>query len=167
MSDDVFPDRSMDHRDKIVWMIETNGWALEAVNAQPKAVPPRPPYAYSIGLESTFEFAEVAVFGLTPVASNGLIGLVVDLLRDGIKPPVGAVFTGLLDGEQRCAFLPIDVREHVDLFASAADWHRRTSFSVVQLIWPDRNGFLPFETGFDPRLRLAQPVMGRTDVLGE
>jgi len=30
----------------------------------------------------------------------------------------------------------------------------------VQLLWPDRNGFLPGEAGFDQRLRFAQPVLG-------
>jgi hypothetical protein len=31
---------------------------------------------------------------------------------------------------------------------------------MVQLLWPDRNGFLPFEPGFDQQLRFAQPVLG-------
>ena len=32
---------------------------------------------------------------------------------------------------------------------------------MVQLIYPDRNGFLPYEAGFDQRrMRLAQPVIG-------
>jgi hypothetical protein len=30
----------------------------------------------------------------------------------------------------------------------------------VQLLWPDRNGFLPTEAGFDRRMVLAQPVIG-------
>jgi len=28
------------------------------------------------------------------------------------------------------------------------------------LLYPDRNGFMPYETGFDQRMRLAQPVVG-------
>jgi hypothetical protein len=160
MAEDPFPDRSMEHRDKIAWMIETNGWALEPVGPRPDADPPIPAYAYSIGLDSGFGFPEVAVFGLTPVASNGLVSLVVALLRDGVRPPIGELFLGLLDGEQRCALLPVDLDEHLDLFETAAAWHRRTSFEVVQLVWPDRNGFLPFEPGFDQRLRFAQPMIG-------
>jgi hypothetical protein len=30
---------------------------------------------------------------------------------------------------------------------------------VWQLLWPDRNGFLPDEVGFDQRLRFAQPIL--------
>ena len=41
VSDDPMPDRSMEHLDKLLWMIETNGWALEPVAARPDLDPPR------------------------------------------------------------------------------------------------------------------------------
>lgn len=160
---DVFPDRSMEHRDKIAWMIETRGWAIEPVAADPDAAPPRGAFAYTIGLESTFGFPEVVVFGLTPVAASGLLGEVVDLLRSGTQLPVGALFVGLLDNDLRCALLPVDVTEHLELFETASAWHRRTTFGVVQLVWPDRNGWMPWESGFDARMRFAQPVIGTFD----
>jgi hypothetical protein len=31
------------------------------------------------------------------------------------------------------------------------------------LLYPDRNGFMPYETGYDQRMRLAQPVLGALD----
>jgi hypothetical protein len=31
---------------------------------------------------------------------------------------------------------------------------------MVQLMYPDRNGFMPYETGYEPRMALAQPVIG-------
>jgi hypothetical protein len=33
----------------------------------------------------------------------------------------------------------------------------------VQLLWPDRNGFLPYEAGFDARVSYAQPVIAVTE----
>jgi hypothetical protein len=30
----------------------------------------------------------------------------------------------------------------------------------VQLVWPDRAGWLPWESGFDERVSPAQPVIG-------
>ena len=116
VSDDPMPDRSMEHLDKVLWMIETNGWALEPVAARPELDPPRAAYAYSIGLEATFGFPEVVVFGQTPVHSRGIIGLVVDLLPGACSRPIGPLFLGLFDGEQRAALLPVDVDTHADLF---------------------------------------------------
>ena len=88
MSDEVFPDRSMEHDDKILWMVETHGWAMEAVMPRPDLQPPAPAYAYTVGLEQLVGFPEVAVFGLTPAAARGLLGLVVDLLRGGTEIPI-------------------------------------------------------------------------------
>ena len=108
---DVFPDRGMEHREKIAWMVEQHGWAFEPVPAHPELDPPIPGYGYSVGFEAAFAFPEIVVFGLTPVATRGLLGLVVDLLRGGTEIPIGALFTGLFDNELRAALLAVDREE--------------------------------------------------------
>jgi hypothetical protein len=151
--EDVFPDRSMEHRDKIAWMIETDGWAFAPVRDA------NPPYGYTVGLDSGFGFPEVVVFGLQPVAARGLVGLVVDLLREGTRPPIDAPFVGLLDDDLPCALVTVDTAAHLDLFEAASMWHRRTTFAVVQLVWPDRAGLLPWDDGFSEHTRAMQPVL--------
>jgi len=155
------PDFHLPHAEKIEWMIETEGWALEPVGARPELDPPMPGFAYSIGLPGHVGFADIVVFGLTPVAARGLIGLVVDLLRDGTEIPVGAVLVGLLDNDLRCRFAPIDLDEWGGLFATASAWYRGEPFDVVQLLYPDRSDVLPYEPGYDHRMRFAQPVIGQ------
>ena len=154
------PDFHIPHAEKIEWMIETNGWALEPVAPDASTDPPTPAYAYTIGVPAAVGFPEVAVFGLTPVAANGLIGLVVDACRGGTEIPLDAELVGLLDNELRCRFARIDVDEWAPLFTTATSWYRGQPFDVVQLVYPDRNGFLPYEPGYDQRMRLAQPVIG-------
>ena len=158
------PDFHIPHAEKIEWMIETHGWALEPVSARADTDPPTPSYAYTIGVPALTGFAEIGVFGLTPVAANGLIGLVVDALRGGTEIPLGVELVGLLDNDLRCYFAPVDPALHAAWFGTAIAWyadrHRRRPFDVVQLLYPDRNGFMPYEMGFDQRLRFAQPVVG-------
>jgi len=89
-----------------------------------------------------------------------LFDLLADVCGSGQAIEIGSEVVGLFDGEQRAKFVPVDVTKHVQLFASAAGWHKGASFGIVQLLWPDRNGFLPDEAGFDQRLRFAQPVLG-------
>lgn len=151
---------SIDHVEKIEWMIETSGWALEPVAADPTVDPPIPAHAYSIGMPDAVDFPDVAVFGLAPVAANGLVTLVADACRGGTEIPLGIELVGLLDNELRCLFAPIDLDEHPALFATARSWAKGESISMVQLLYPDRNGFLPYEAGFEQRMRLAQPVIG-------
>jgi hypothetical protein len=153
------PDFHIPHSEKIEWMIETHGWALEPVVARPDFDPPQPGYAYTIGLPALVGFPEVAVFGLTPAAANGLLGLVVDALRGGTEIPLGVELIGLLDNELRCLFAPIEA--HDAWFATGAAWYRGADWDVVQLLYPDRNGFMPYEAGYDQRMRFAQPLVGR------
>ena len=154
------PDFSIPHREKIEWMVETHGWALEPVAARPELEPPMPGYAYTIGFPAAFGFPEVVLFGLTPAASNGLLTLVADVLRGGTEVALGVELVGLLDNGLRCVFAPIELTDWAPLFDTARAWHGETPFDVVQLMWPDRQGFLPYEAGFDERLLFAQPVVG-------
>ena len=154
------PDFHIPHAEKIEWMIETNGWAIEPVPARIDTDPPVPGYSYTIGFPSLHGFSDVMLFGLTPSAARGLFDLVVDVCRGGTEIPLGVPVVGLLDNELRCVFAPIDLAYWHDLFATAASWYRGAPFTMVQLLWPDRNGFLPYEPGFDIRVSHAQPVIG-------
>ncbi len=162
MADDVFPDRDMEHLDKIAWIVEENGWAAEPV--PPVDEPePRPGYTYTIGFETHFGQPEVVIFGLQGSAARGLLGILADQHGGGVTLPVGAVFVGLLEGDLPCALLQVDLGEHAHLFPDAVAFHRGGDFRVQQFLWPDRAGRLPWDPGYDERLRLAQPVIGTWD----
>jgi len=154
------PDFHIPHAEKIEWMIETNGWALEPVTPRADTEPPTPAYAYTIGVPALVRFPEIAVFGLTPVASNGLITLVIDALRGGTEIPLAVELVGLLDNELRCMFAAVDTDQAAGTFTTLDAWYRGQPYDVVQLLYPDRNGFMPYEIGYDQRLRYAQPVIG-------
>jgi len=163
--DDVFPDRDMSHRDKVVFMLEREGWALDAVAARVDTDPPLPRYAYTIGFEERFGFPELCIVGLAPVACHGLFTLVADALAGGTELPVGAAFIGLLDGGQPCALLPVDPVASVELFPALAEHHAlagepEAAFEMVQLAWPDPSGALPWEPGFATDLLPIQVLLG-------
>jgi hypothetical protein len=153
------PDFHIDHAEKIEWMIETKGYAVEPVAPNPETDPPSPAYTYTIGVPAAVGYAEIAVFGLTPVASSGLLDLVVDACRGGTEIPLGVELVGLLDNDLRCLFAPIDLEQWREMFSTAIAWYRGEPFDMVQMLYPDRNGFMPYEPGFDHRLRFAQPVI--------
>ena len=87
--------------------------------------------------------------------------MVVDACRGGTEIPLGAELVGLLDNELRCMFAPIDLEDNGGYFPTAFAWYRGEPFSIVQLLFPDRNGFMPYETGYEQRMRFAQPVVGK------
>ncbi len=160
MSDDVFPDRDMEKADKIAWVVETQGWCAEPV--APVEDPPRPGYTYTIGFEESFGFPEVVIFGLTPVAARGLLEMIATHLEAGGEIPVG-VFVGLLDNDLPAAMLPVQMPDNSELFEDAVEYNGRDDFRMRQFLWPDRGGKLPWDEGYDDRLRLAQPVVAVTE----
>lgn len=157
------PDFNIPHDEKITWMIETNGWAIESIPAGSCELAqgvPMPTYSYTVNFPQAIGMPEVVILGLTPVACRGLFDLVADVCGSGQSIDVGSEIVGLFDGEQRAKFVPVNVAAHGQLFGSAVGWYKGKPFEVVQLLWPDRNGFLPGEAGFDQRLRFAQPELG-------
>lgn len=157
------PDFHIPHAEKIEWMVETHGWAMEPVAARTDTDPPLAGYVYTVGFPEAFGFPELVVFGLTPAAARGLFDMVAGLLRDGTEIPLGVDLTGLFDNDLRCRFAPIDPEQVPPLLGTAVAWRKGRPFDAVQLLWPDRNGFLPHEAGFDRRMVLAQPVVADVD----
>lgn len=155
MSDDVFPDRDMEHSAKIAWILEESGWCAEPV--APIEDPPTPGYTYTIGFEDHFAHPEVVIFGLKPVAARGLIEMLALHLDAGGELPVGQ-FVGLLDSDLPAALLPVDLDDHEVLFPMAKEFNGR-NFRMRQFVWPDKGGKMPWDEGFDDRLRLAQPIL--------
>lgn len=159
MSD--LPDFHIPHADKIAWMIESHGYAIEPVPPSAELDPPRPASLYSIGIPEAFAFPELVILGLTPAEAGGLVDLVADLLRGGTEIPVGVELTGLFDGDLRALLVPLSEPQMRDWLPGSVAWRGAVS-PAAQLLWPDRNGFLPTEAGFERRLRMAQPVLALT-----
>lgn len=160
---DELPDFHIPHAEKIEWMIETNGWAIEAVPARTDVDPPFPGYTYSIGFPERFGFAEVVVVGLKPSDSRGMLDLVAGVCQANPEIPLGVPVLGVFDHDLRCMFAPIDLAVWSELFPTAIAWHRTQDVPMVQMLWPDPQGVLPHEDGFDPRLAATELVIGTVD----
>ena len=154
------PDRNLDLRDKLAWMVETQGYAVEPVKPINEPGVAHPGYTFTVGFEATWGHPEVAIWGLAPSAARGLLDLVAAQVAAGIELPVGAVFVGLLENDLRSALLAVDVELGDERFPGAAVFYSERPFRMLQFVWPDRAGMLPWEEGYDERLRLAHPVIG-------
>jgi len=145
------PNFKIPHAEKIEWMIETRGWAVEL----------EPGSVYSIGFPEAFGFPDVVVLGMKPSGASGILELIADQLSAGVTIPIDTVVSGLFDGDLRSVLVVVEADALAGRFATARAWRGGVEPDMVQLVWPDRNGWFPFESGVDPEVRAAQPLLGR------
>ena len=103
---------------------------------------------------------------LRGVAARGQLAMIAGQHCGGVQLPVDAVFVGLLESDLPCALLEVDLAGHAGSFPDAAAYHTDrgvgAEWRMLQFVWPDRSGLLPWDAGFDDRLRIAQPIIATT-----
>jgi hypothetical protein len=112
------------------------------------------PMAYTVGLADA-ALKEMVVFGLPPQVALSVLNDAARRARAGTLPLDSAV-------DDICNF-PV-VFKLVEASAAAeyilaANQRAGHSLRAVQMVWPDKGGRFPWEVGFDPKLKDAQPVL--------
>lgn len=117
-----------------------------------------PAYAYSIGLQRTWTQPEFIVFGLPPATMQAMIDRLAEEVRAGRRFADGDRTGAALDGCE-CAFREVPARYHASHLGYASWFYGAAGFSVLQCVWPDRDGRYPGDPGFDEALQRVQPVL--------
>jgi hypothetical protein len=122
----------------------------------------RPGWAFSVGLQRSFDHPEVIVFGLPENANRQVVDRVAHDVATGTPHPVGSTSDSLLAG-LHCEFRAV-APGWCETFLGYAVWHYgRDGFRAVQLLWPDRDGRLPDHPEFDAELTRHQPLLEHPD----
>lgn len=154
--------------------IDRQGWGWQIVGADrgDDEHEPFPHYCYTVGLVGK-GLPDIIVVGLdvrTSMAAgdemirramaNAIVGQAVPAVG-GFKP--FDLNKELLDVFKGTRAMLVDVpsaeAEKRSLFAHDYAAAMDKTPDLIQLVWPDRNGRLPFEDGADPRIIAAQPVL--------
>ena len=149
----------MTHREKIDWMLETNGFGIEPVRAVDDPARPFPTYSYTFGLEALLGHPEICVMGLSASAARGLLDMTVNLLRNQVVLPIDQPFVGLLDNDLRSMLVTVDLTIHAERFATPPVLYGDQPWRMVQLVWPHQTGVFPWEDGWPNHMRLTQPLL--------
>lgn len=159
---------------KLLGQIDTQGWAWQIVLADPgnDEYEPFPRYCYTVGLVEK-GLPDLIVVGLdvriamaagdeliTRAMANAVVARSVPTVG-GFKP--FELNSDLLDVFKGTRAMLVDVPRAEaakrSFFAHDYAAAKGKAPDLIQLVWPDRNGRLPFEDGADPRIIEAQPVL--------
>jgi hypothetical protein len=145
--------------------IQTYGWHVAKIAGDDRA----PPWAFTIGLEHSFEHPEVLVVGMELELLHALLNHVGEQVKRGRRFEDGERADGVLENRPP-EFRTVAARWHGAFVGNAAWFYRERSFRVLQCFWPDSEGRLPWEPGFDPAWHGRQPLLYLDDedeALGE
>jgi hypothetical protein len=119
-----------------------------------------PGYDFSIGLFLNYGQAELVIFGLEDNDGAGVINSIRDRAAAGQKYVAGDVCDGLPIDRSVC-FVEVPTRAYPEYFGTALWFYSTTRrpFPILQIVWPDRGGCFPWQTGCDASLKQYQPVL--------
>jgi Domain of unknown function (DUF4262) len=136
--------------------VASYGWHVMKVFSDTNTAPP---FAYTIGLETTYHHPEVVIFGLNGDLDfmHRVLNHIGARIAKGERFEHGAKKKGILPGYV-CPFARFPRDAYDDHLGQAQVFHGSSRFRAVQCIWPDPKKRLPW----DPRVML--PVLGRQPV---
>ena len=116
----------------------------------------RPAYAFTVGLWHSFAHAEASVFGRDEAEMARWLDTV------GGEVEAGRVLNPDRQGDDVLASVEVFPRPalaswHRHLFGPALAFYRGQPVPMLQLVWPDEHGALPWEAGCTPSCVAAQP----------
>jgi Domain of unknown function (DUF4262) len=119
-----------------------------------------PPFSFSTGLALNYGQAEIVIFGMSPRHATRIINIVRDDAASGKKYVDGDVSDDFLVGLKVC-FVKVPLEQYPEYLGTAMWFYRKLprAFPCLQLVWPDRAGLFPWETGSDPDMKRVQPVL--------
>jgi hypothetical protein len=128
----------------------------------PTDTPSDPTHAYSIGLVENFTHAELIIVGLPAESAVEFLAHAVSLVSRGRHFADGERATDLFPGA--AAILRRVGEQHLgEYMGEAVTRYGGSDFGALQIVYPDRAGRFPWESGCDLKLRLVQPVLeGKT-----
>jgi hypothetical protein len=120
----------------------------------------RPPFSFSIGLALNYGHAEIVIFGIDPSVASRIINTVRDQAAVGKKYVDGDLSSDILVGLNVC-FLEVPLELYGEYLGTAIWFYQRSPrpFPCLQLVWPDRAGRFPWESGCDAGIRRDQPIL--------
>lgn len=106
----------------------------------------RPDFAYSIGLEESYDHPEIMVFGLDKDTAHEILSDIADDLKTGKKYQLNTKFPDVIAGDFEIMFKEVKQSAYSEYLGTAVDYYEKP-FRAWVLFWPDKSNILPTEDG--------------------
>lgn len=117
-----------------------------------------PPFIYTIGLYETYDHPEILCVGLPLDVAHDALWQCARHIDRGGKLEHGTRFSEAFENAA-CELRAVAPKYYAEYLGYAIWFYGGIGFPVVQLVWPDRDGRLPFEQGCLQTVVDKQPAL--------
>ena len=148
---------------KVIDNIKRYGWHCMLVCPRIDD-PDHPHFAYTIGLQKTYDLPEMICFGADTRNLHIMLANAVDELRAGeMKPVEGLVLTEVLE-KYPCRLRKASAAHFQDhlgwaMWFAMHEGKNPMEIECYQLLWPDKDGHFPDESACAEGVRELQPLL--------
>lgn len=149
-----------DYERTVVANVERVGW--HCTHVTPTATSSSPiAFTYSVGLYASYHQPEFLVIGLDQSRAYAIISDLAGYARAGNMVPLDRP-SDAMPGGVACAFLPVPRNRYNDYVFSALWFYAEVAFPLYQAVWPNDDGYYPWNKGAPADLRTRQPILAVT-----
>jgi hypothetical protein len=142
---------------KFLEIIDKFGWHVMSV--APRVEEEGESFSYSTGLYLRFKHPEILLCGLNSSVSTRIINAIGEEIRRGKSFGIDQDYSGIFANGVKCRFRRV-VSDRCNEYVCWAQWfYEHEEFPVLQCFWPDKKGRYPWETGCQPEIVQAQPLL--------
>jgi hypothetical protein len=143
---------------KVRERIAKYGWTVIGVFADIEAQPPVPSFAYTVGLTETRQHPELVIVGLPPDVAQAVLAGACERIKAGeLTCTDGASDDRIVEGYS-VVFRTVDPECTAD-YLRAARAIEGDDVRAVQIIWPDPQGYFPWQPDADPGFADSQVML--------
>lgn len=134
-------------------------YGCHAIHVQ--ATEEEPSYTYTVGIGRIWDAADLVVIGQPHPDAHRLLHHYNRLIREGQRFETGQMLSGFLKGQQ-CVLREVHESHKAALF----EWNTwlndgRTTFPMLQLVYPTVEGIWPWDSLANDWLRRHQPLLSQ------
>jgi len=103
-------------------------------------------FAYTIGLEESFDHPEIVIFGLEKDSAHAILTDIVTDIKSGISMEPNKRLGDVVGGDYDVMFKPIKSDSFEEYLGTAVEFYGKP-FRAHVMFWPDKANVLPTEEG--------------------
>jgi len=140
---------------KVIDDIAAYGWHCVHIVADDSG----PAYSFTIGAWHSYRQPELLIMGLPHDPARQILALAIEALRSGDITDLNAPTSALLIGHD-CVFVRVPETHYHEHVGYARWYYKGNDFPLYQIVWPSREGRLPWQAPADASYLAQQPLLG-------